>query len=89
MMIMSAFTKIILLLVVLTAVLGSRVVSSKPKKMGVLKIWKAFWLTLIDPSSEESLKDEKHAAKKKVGPVPKSKALFGKTQSKGRKLGDK
>lgn len=54
------------------------------KAPGLVETVRAFWLTLIDPSNDEALKESKKGDKKgskKAGP-------FG-SKPKGRKLGDK
>jgi hypothetical protein len=52
------------------------------KKLSIGAILKAFWLTLIDPSNEEGLKQSKSLDAKK-----KTKGGFFSYKPKGRKLG--
>ena len=58
---------------------------SKSKGLGLVKVWKSFWLTLVDPSAEESLRDDRPDKSKGRGSATK-KGLFKKAAGKGRKL---
>lgn len=57
---------------------------SKSKGLSFGKIWKSFWVTLIDPSSEEALRDDK--ADKARGRGSSSKKSLFKKPMKARKL---
>ena len=58
---------------------------SKSRGLGLVKVWKSFWLTLVDPSAEESLRDDKPDKSKGRGSAAK-RGLFKKPVGKGRKL---
>lgn len=84
---------LLLLLVALCALLATAVLkvsTPKTKKAGggLVKMFKSFWLTLIDPSNEENLKSE--GGLKKSGKDAKKKGLgiFSKPARKGRKLNE-
>ena len=82
------FVLFLLAALLLCSVLGAKVVSggSRSKKgLGLVKVWKSFWLTLVDPSAEETLRDDRPDKKRGRGSAPK-KGLFKRSAGKGRKL---